>query len=133
MHRLGNPQLQRPHQLIQEMKPPATFKLKMSNSAREKALNRISEDWDAGEALRSNNFLKSRATMVGSMTASKPKQRAPSPIRAAWHPANRDDFDESVALGDGTFAKGKAGPSAHADADGEKQEYGPVALPSDDE
>ena len=124
--------IERPHERICNMQPPETHQLRMSNSAREAAMERISADWDHNIAMRSANFVRSRAAMVGPQCPQLP--RAPSPISAPWHPANRNDHDDAVDVGDGTFAKAKPRPSAHAvHEDGENIVAVPVALPSDDE
>lgn len=123
--------VERPHQRICDMQPPTTVKLKMSNSAREKAMARIEADWDATGNARSNSFLESRAAMLGTRCAVKPKRPA-SPIKAYWHPENRDDDSNVVNLGDGTFAN-KSKAAVHADAEGESASFRPVELPSDDE
>lgn len=123
--------LERPHERICNMLPPETHQLRMANSAREAAMERISAEWDHNIAVRSVDFLRARVTMLGQQRPRGP--RAPSPISVPWHPANRNDNDGAVDIGDGTFAKAKPRPSAHACEDGEKVVTGPVALPSDDE
>jgi hypothetical protein len=124
--------VERPHQRICDMQPPTTKKLKPSNSAREQAMERIESEWDANEASRRETFMQERAAMLGTRCAVKPKRPA-SPIKAYWHPANREDDRGVVDIGDGTFAAAKSQAVVHADADGEAASLGPVALPSDDE
>ena len=124
--------VERPHERICNMQPPTTHKLKPSNSAREKAMARIEDVWDTNEFSRKRSFLDSRAAMLGPSRAVKSK-RCASPISAYWHPGNRDDGEDIVDIGDGTFALSAPKGRVHADDNDEATNLGPVTLPSDDE